>query len=231
MASSGSDRLKWGAVCPPPADAGMTHGETSTGHLLRTQGMQRVPASTIELLSLRGFLTTDECTALIERIELTLRPSTIADFNGDDAFRTSATGDLDAADPVVAELETKLADLTGISPTHGEPIQGQRYEVGQEFKPHTDYFEPDGPDYQRYCAIAGQRTWTAMIYLNNVEAGGGTRFKAIGKTFQPEAGRLLIWNNRVPGGAPNGATLHHGMKVRKGSKYVITRWYRELPWG
>lgn len=193
--------------------------------------MQRVPASTIELLSLRGFLTTDECTALIERIELTLRPSTIADFNGDDAFRTSATGDLDAADPIVAELETKLADLTGISPTYGEPIQGQRYEVGQEFKPHTDYFEPNGPDYQRYCAIAGQRTWTAMIYLNNVEAGGGTRFKAIGKTFQPEAGRLLIWNNRVPGGAPNGATLHHGMKVRKGSKYVITQWYRELHWG
>lgn len=193
--------------------------------------MQRVPAANIELLSLRGFLSIEECAALIERIDLNLRPSTIADSNGDDAFRTSATGDLDAADPVVAALEAKLTDLTGISPAHGEPIQGQRYEVGQEFKPHTDYFEPNGPDYQRYCAVAGQRTWTAMIYLNAVEAGGSTRFKVVGKTFQPEAGRLLIWNNRVVGGALNGATLHHGMKVRKGRKYVITRWYRELPWG
>ena len=29
----------------------------------------------------------------------------------------------------------------------------------------------------------------------------------------------------------NPATLHHGMKVRKGTKYVITQWYRERPWG
>ena len=69
-----------------------------------------------------------------------------------------------------------------------------------------------------------------MIYLNDVAAGGGTRFKAIDKTFQPEAGRLLLWNNRLAGGALNAATVHHGMKVRQGRKYVITRWYRERPW-
>lgn len=209
----------------------MNPGETSAERLLRTPGMQRVPASKIELLSLRRFLSMEECCALIELVDANLRPSTIADFNGDEAFRTSATGDLDPADLAVAALEAKLTELTGIAPAHGEPIQGQRYEVGQEFKPHTDYFEPHGPDYQRYCSVAGQRTWTAMIYLNDVEAGGGTRFKAIGKTFQPEAGRLLVWNNRVAGGALNAATVHHGMKVRKGSKYVITRWYRERPWG
>lgn len=209
----------------------MNPGETSAERLLRAPGMQRVPASTIELLSLRRFLSMEECSTLIERVDVNLRPSTIADSNGDVAFRTSATGDLDPADSAIVALEAKLTELTGIAPAHGEPIQGQRYEVGQEFKSHTDYFEPNGPDYQRYCSVAGQRTWTAMIYLNDVEAGGGTRFKAIGKTFQPEAGRLLIWNNRGARGALNAATIHHGMKVRKGRKYVITRWYRERPWG
>jgi prolyl 4-hydroxylase len=70
-----------------------------------------------------------------------------------------------------------------------------------------------------------------MIYLNAAEAGGATRFKAIGKTFQPETGKLLAWNNRRPDGSGNPNTLHHGMKVRKGLKYVITKWYREREWG
>jgi prolyl 4-hydroxylase len=70
-----------------------------------------------------------------------------------------------------------------------------------------------------------------MIYLNEPAAGGATRFKTIGKTIQPETGKLLAWNNRKPDGTPNVNTLHHGMKVRSGVKYVITKWYREKPWG
>ena len=110
-------------------------------------------------------------------------------------------------------------------------MQGQRYAVGQEFKQHTDYFEPAGVDYERYCGVAGNRTWTVMIYLNEPEAGGATRFKAIDKIVQPETGKLLAWDNRRPDGSLNAATLHHGMKVRSGTKYVITKWFRERPWG
>jgi prolyl 4-hydroxylase len=108
-----------------------------------------------------------------------------------------------------------------------EPIQGQRYAPGQEFKPHTDTFEPGGYDFLLHTSERGQRTWTAMIYLNQPEDGGATRFKAIGKTVQPETGKLLAWNNLLPDGRPNPATLHQGMKVRRGTKYVVTKWFRE----
>ena len=121
--------------------------------------------------------------------------------------------------------------FTGIATEHGEPIQGQRYAVGQEFKAHTDYFDPKGADFDRYCAVAGNRTWTVMLYLDQPTAGGATRFTRIGKTVQPETGKLLAWNNRLPSGAPNPASIHHGMKVRSGVKHVITKWYRERPWG
>ena len=67
-----------------------------------------------------------------------------------------------------------------------------------------------------------------MIYLNQPEDGGATRFKTIGKTVQPETGKLLAWNNLLPDGRPNPATLHQGMKVRRGTKYVLTKWFREL---
>ena len=206
-------------------------GESSPDILRATGGVKQVPSPKLELLVADGFLPAGLCGELIELIDANRRPSTLADHNGDDYFRTSETCDLDPAQPAVIELERRLRDFNGIDPAHGEPVQGQRYAVGQEFKQHTDWFDPHGKDWEEYCTVAGQRTWTFMIYLNEVEAGGGTRFKVIGKTFQPETGKLLCWNNRKADGSGNVNTLHHGMKVRKGVKYVITKWYREKPWG
>jgi prolyl 4-hydroxylase len=199
--------------------------------LSRTPGIQKVPSPRLDLFIARGFLPSEDCSAIAALIDERRRPSTISDDLGDRAFRTSETCDLDSAHPAVAALDARIAALTGLDPAHGEPMQGQRYAEGQEFKPHTDYFEPAGADFLRYCAVAGQRTWTVMIYLNEPAAGGATRFKTIGKTIQPETGKLLAWNNRKPDGAPNVNTLHHGMKVRSGVKYIITKWYREKPWG
>lgn len=194
-------------------------------------GIQRVPSPKLTLFVMRDFLDAATCDALVERIDAQRRPSTIADPNGDTAFRTSETCDLAMDDPLVARLDAALAGFTGLDPAYGEPIQGQRYAVGQEFKAHTDYFEPNGADFHRFCSVAGNRTWTAMIYLNEPEAGGATRFKAIDKTIQPERGKLVCWNNRRPDGSLNPSTLHHGMKVRAGTKYIVTKWYRERPWG
>lgn len=191
---------------------------------------QRVPNRLIDLRILKGFLDTDDCAWLIAAIDARRRPSTIADDSGEPAFRTSETCELDMADPRVLAIDRRIADLLGIDPAYGEPLQGQRYAVGQEFRPHTDYFEPTGIDYHRFCARTGQRTWTAMIYLNVPEAGGATRFKTIDKTVQPEPGKLVCWNNLGPDGQVNGATLHQGMKVRAGVKYVVTKWFRERAW-
>jgi prolyl 4-hydroxylase len=193
-------------------------------------GIQRVPSPKLTLFIHKQFLTPEHCAALIALIDAGRRPSTIADDNGDSAFRTSETCDLAATEPAVAEVDARIAALTGLDLAHGEPLQGQRYEVGQEFKAHTDYFEPQGADFAQFCTVAGQRTWTVMVYLNPVEAGGATRFKAIDKFVQPETGKLLAWSNLRPDGTPNPSTLHHAMKVRAGTKYVITKWFRERPW-
>ena len=204
--------------------------EPIVARILSQAGVQKVPSPKLDLFIARGFIGPVLCDALIERIDAVRRPSTIADPNGDSAFRTSETGDLSADDPVVQAVEARLAAFTGLDPAHGEPLQGQRYAVGQEFKGHTDYFEPTGVDYDRYCSVAGNRTWTVMVYLNQPEAGGATRFKAIDKIVQPEAGKLLAWNNRRADGSLNAATLHQGVKVRSGVKYVITKWFREKEW-
>jgi prolyl 4-hydroxylase len=197
--------------------------------LAALSGAQRLPSSRLELVIVRDFLDQATCRALIERIDERRRPSDIANDVGIANFRTSETCDLDPADPIVAALDDKIANALGLDPFRSEPIQGQRYAPGQEFRPHTDTFTPGTADFFRYCADKGQRTWTAMIFLNRPEDGGATRFKAIGKTIQPETGKMLAWNNLLPDGTPNDATLHQGMKVRRGTKYIITKWFREYP--
>ena len=195
--------------------------------LLATPGVQRVPNRALDLFIVRDFLDADRCAALCAAIDTRRRPSEISDHKGGPDFRTSETCDLDQASPLAAEVDRMLCDFLGIAPERSEAIQGQRYAPGQEFKPHTDNFNPGGVDFYLHCADQGQRTWTAMLYLNQPEDGGATRFKDIGKTIQPETGKLLAWNNLLPDGSPNPATLHQGMKVRRGTKYIITKWFRE----
>lgn len=202
--------------------------ETAT-KLAAVPGVQRHPNSALDLFVLRNWLNPEDCASFCSMIDARRRPSTISDDQGIANFRTSETCDLSSTDPLVCKVRSGLSALLGIPDSHAEPLQGQRYAPGQEFRAHTDTFNPGRADFYEHCAEAGQRTWTAMVYLNTPEDGGSTRFKMIGKSIRPETGKLLIWNNLSPDGAPNPATLHQGMKVRKGVKYILTLWYRERP--
>lgn len=216
---------------PPPVPFGSGHPSEPVVTFIQAQpGVQKAPNPKLALFLRRDFLDPELCAALIERIDARRRPSTVSDYNGDAGFRTSETCDLDSSDPIVAEVEARIIAFTGLDPAYGEPIQGQRYAIGQEFKAHTDTFDPQGEDFAKYCSVAGNRTWTVMVYLNEPGAGGATRFKTIDKIIKPETGKLLAWDNLHPDGTPNPATLHHGMKVRSGTKYIITKWFRERPW-
>src|SRR3954471_13961956 len=109
-------------------------------------GIQRVPSPKLTLFIRRNFLSAEECAAVIERIDRDRRPSTLANYNGDEGFRTSETCDLDDNDPVVRLVDERIVAFSRLDLKYGEPMQGQRYEVGQEFKAHTDYFEPQSVD-------------------------------------------------------------------------------------
>jgi prolyl 4-hydroxylase len=175
------------------------------------------------------FLGPSQCAGLMTLIDARRRPSTITGDTTDRAFRTSQSCDLHAGPPVVDEVNRMLDALVGLPANHGETLQGQRYAQGQRFKLHTDYFEPQSPDYALHTANGGQRTWTAMVYLNQPEEGGATWFERIGRLFQPEPGKLLLWSNLGAAGLPDYDSLHEGQPVIRGTKYIITKWYRERP--
>jgi prolyl 4-hydroxylase len=191
----------------------------------------RVPAQDLDLFVARAFLPPGDCTALMGRIDADRAPSKILADDPDPEFRTSETCNLNPADPVTRRVEARISTLIGIEPAHGETIQGQRYAPGQQFKPHHDFFYTSEPYWPEQEKVGGQRTWTVMIFLNEPAAGGHTNFPKAKVKIAPKAGNLLAWNNLDAHGEPNEMSLHQGSPVEAGTKYIITKWYRERPWG
>ena len=195
-------------------------------------GAVRFDTPKVQLYVIDKFLSDDECDEVVAIIDRNLRPSTVTIPTTDKTFRTSRTSDLSrVGSPVVARLDEKIARALGIRPSYSEDIQAQRYDVGQRFGPHTDYFEPGTPEYLQFGGGRGNRTWTFMVYLNDVEAGGATYFVALDHAFSPVKGTALAWNNLHPDGTVNRDTLHAGMPVTAGHKIIITKWFRERGMG
>jgi prolyl 4-hydroxylase len=206
-------------------------GDYVRNRLLRVPNAFRLPVKEADLFVIRDALTPADCAGLIELIDKDRYPSGILSDTPDPGFRTSESCNMDARHPLVVSVEAKINAVMGIQPELGETIQGQRYAVGQQFKPHHDFFYIDQGYYKAEAETGGQRTWTAMAFLNEPEAGGQTNFPELGVKITPRAGNLFAWNNMDSEGEPNRFTLHQGMPVIAGVKYVITKWFRERPWG
>lgn len=192
--------------------------------------VKRAQIDAAQIYQRPDFLSAAQCTALIKLIDANRRPSTLLSESPDTEFRTSESCDMDRWSPDVRPTDECIANLLGIDASHGETMQGQRYAPGQHFRAHHDYFHAGESYYDTVTQAGGQRTWTAMIYLNTVEEGGATWFPQAGIRVAPKRGLLLAWNNMNPDGSPNLATLHEGMPVVKGTKYIITKWFREGAW-
>ena len=190
----------------------------------------RLATDTVQFYHRTDFLSAAECAALVRMIDTNRRPSTLMSEYADPDYRTSESCDMDRYSPDVRPIDERIAHFLGIPPENGETMQGQRYAPGQQFRAHHDYFHEAKPYWPAMKKSGGQRTWTAMIYLNDVVEGGATWFPLAGMRVAPRRGMLLAWNNMRRDGAPNEYTLHEGMPVVRGVKYIVTKWFREGAW-
>ncbi len=213
---------------PPAADRRtlIAVGERVRSRLMADPAAYQVPVDRAEIFAIAQFLDDRECAHLIAAIDEVAVPSDLVHDEAYQNYRTSYSGDVDQTDPVVRAIERRLYDLLGIDMAWGETIQGQRYHPGQEFKEHCDWFDIRQNYWREQYAIGGQRSWTAMAYLNDVEEGGVTSFTRLGVTIPPQKGALLVWNNNLPDGTVNWDTMHAALPVTRGVKYVITKWFR-----
>jgi prolyl 4-hydroxylase len=192
--------------------------------------VQQIEHAEAQLYLYQGFLSVADCKTLVAKIDADAVPSTLYKGTEQAGFRTSYSCHLNRWDAFIARIEARMSDVLGIDNNFAETMQGQRYTVGQEFKSHHDFFHPSQSYWLQEGPAGGQRSWTAMIFLNEPEEGGATEFPHLGLGIRPQTGMMLMWNNVNLDGSLNYKTLHTGTPVSEGVKHVITKWYRQNDW-
>mmetsp|Transcript_5861 Transcript_5861/g.24223 ORF Transcript_5861/g.24223 Transcript_5861/m.24223 type:complete len:240 (+) Transcript_5861:869-1588(+) len=140
---------------------------------------------------------------------------------------------------MVQRIESRIATWSQIQPSHGEPIQVLRYQAGQEYQAHYDYFFHES-------GLANNRVATVLMYLSDVREGGETVFPIatipvnrskdlfsrcgnIGSSVKPAKGdAILFWSMKI-GGELDGGSNHAGCPVLHTEKWTATKWLHVSP--
>jgi prolyl 4-hydroxylase len=180
----------------------------------------------------RDFLTQEECLHLISIARPFVRPSQVlmratGERKVHPARRSSNARLVDPLrDLVVWNIEQRLARYAMLPTANGEPLTILRYGPGDEYRPHTDYYHPDDEGAHVGLSQGGQRVATFLVFLNDVEAGGATDFPDAGLSVAPHPGTGLLFFNCLPDGSPDTLSVHAGTPVRRGEKWLLSRWIR-----
>ncbi|HET6555138.1 MAG TPA: 2OG-Fe(II) oxygenase [Dyella sp.] len=179
---------------------------------------------------LEHMLTDEECDALIAEAKPQLARSLTVDVDGrhqTDERRTSQGMFFRIGEtPLVDRIEQRIAALLDIPVSHGEGLQILHYLPGQEYEPHFDWFDPTQPGFAAVTARGGQRIASVVMYLNTPDEGGGTGFPSMGLTVTALRGSAVYFAYETG----DQASLHAGLPVIKGEKWIATKWLRERPY-
>ena len=118
--------------------------------------------------------------------------------------------------PAVHALNRRIAIASGTPVGCGEPLQILRYRVGEEYKPHIDAIP----------GFANQRVLTMIAWLNEDYEGGETSFLATGLKLRGQTGDALLFANVDERGARDPRSVHAGLPVTRGEKFIASRWIR-----
>ena len=177
-----------------------------------------------------NLLTGEECDTLIKDASPRLKNSSVVETTTGNSVpsegRTSRGMFFELAEtPTVARIEDRLVKMFNWTPKFHEGIQVLHYGVGGRYDPHHDYFLPSTESATKLTAETGQRLGTVLLYLNTPEEGGGTGFTDIGMEIAAVKGNGVFFSYDRP--HPSTKTLHAGLPVIKGEKWVATFWFRE----
>ncbi len=175
---------------------------------------------------IEDFLTKSECAKLRELADGKFERSKVTGPTNVDRARTSHTAHLHAVDdPVITAVRKKAAAVCDVPVDHIEPLQVVRYNPGQFYKAHYDYFTDSSVKKH-----GGQRSQTIFAYLNDLEGEAHTTFTRTGIKVEPKEGRAAWWYNLHTDGYPDANTMHEGRPPQKGTKYGLNIFVRQTPY-
>lgn len=163
----------------------------------------------------------------------TLGPVKVANLLGETLSdkRTNRATFVDVwAHPALSGLAESLSDIVRLPPENADKVKLLHYCGQEKFDVHHDAYQNDLYGAQQ-LRNGGQRLFTTICYLNDVAEGGETVFPELKLAVRPQAGRVLVFANTVPGTAePHPHALHAGTPVKSGEKWVLSLWWRQFPY-
>jgi prolyl 4-hydroxylase len=176
-----------------------------------------------------NFISNDECDKLIQMANNRFVTSTVYTTNTgtvDTSARSSSCYYFKRDEnELIKSIEDKVASSLNINLNQIEPLQIVKYEKGQQYKYHHDYFGNETDQ------KLNQRVYSILVYLNDLDEvdGGSTHFPLYKIRTYPYKGRAIGWNNLNPDGKENSLTLHAGEPILSDKvKYVLTIWTRKF---
>lgn len=132
-------------------------------------------------------------------------------------------------DSITYNVACKISKIVNIPLENAEKFQIIHYDENQEYRNHYDSWEHDGSEKTlRNMKYGGARLRTALVYLNDVEEGGGTKMTKLNIYVEPRKGRLLVFDNVYQGtNKKHPLSEHAGTPVIRGEKYAFNLWFRE----
>ncbi len=133
--------------------------------------------------------------------------------------------------PQLLDLAQRISELVDIELVQAESFQVIHYDETQQYAAHFDGWDGNTDRGMRCMQKGGQRLITCLIYLNDVEAGGGTGFPKLDVEVKAKQGRMVIFHNCYEGtNKRHPDSLHGGLPVVKGEKWAVNLWFREKPY-
>lgn len=181
---------------------------------------------------LYNILTPFECEFLIQRAKGELTRSTVVDEESgsstESGVRTSQGMFIPKIEPhpVLQFIQRKLSRVSYMAVDHAEDIQVLKYDVGEEYEPHFDYFDPS-TTHHSVLERGGQRVATLLMFLNTVPKGGETVFPEVNIQIPPRQGNGVLFFNLTPDHQMDRLSRHGGAPVKEGEKWIATQWLRE----
>ena len=194
-------------------------------------GLKSLTNTTSYVYTIDNFISEDECNFLIEAAQDCLQPSTVTGSGNKEAgrristARTSWTCRLHRDDlPIL--MNSAIMKLTNKPLEHIEHPQLARYESTQQFKPHYDAYDEKNPTLKDTLEDGGNRLVTILIYLNDVEVGGATKFPSLNIEVQPKRGMAVVFFPATVEGKLDRGALHAALPAVD-TKYVAQIWVRQ----
>lgn len=162
------------------------------------------------IIEYQDFLTADECQSLIaqgESSSLRLGMTTGSKIG----YRKAKVNWLDENE-IVSKIKKEVAVLSGTDREKQERPHFVRYVEGGEYKEHLE---------------GGDRSKTALVYLNIGFKGGETIFPKLDRIIKPQTGKLVIWDNIDVDGQEDPLSLHAGLPIEIGTKYILVIWIKK----